>query len=173
MPDFLEDDAPARRLVYTAALLLITIPLLQAGQQLWPLKLTDIRWRFVAANALSGVLLLPFLGLSLMVLMARASENRNVARIVGVLSAMFVIGLLGSLVLFGLDALQLKSIVTSQMMDPFQRTSARVVVVTLLFTISFSVLMITAFKSSRGAPTAARKGAGKVAEEGVGLIVGQ
>ena len=46
MPEFLkfEDDAPARRLVYAGAILLILIPLLQAGQQLWPMQLTNIRW---------------------------------------------------------------------------------------------------------------------------------
>ena len=47
----LEEDAPARRLAYVGALLLIIIPFLQAGQQLWPLQLGDIRWRFQAASA--------------------------------------------------------------------------------------------------------------------------
>lgn len=168
----LEDDAPARRLAYTGAILLVMIPFLQAGQQLWPLQLTNIRWRFGAANALSSVLLLPFLGLSIMVLVARATENKNVSRLVGALAALFVIGLLGSLVLFALDALQLKSIVNSQQMEPFQTTSLRVVAVTLTFTVAFSVLMITAFKSSRGASTTAKKGA-KAVDGGVGLIVGQ
>ena len=174
MPEFLrlEDDAPARRLAYIGATLLIVIPFLQAGQQLWPLQLSDIRWRFGAANALSSVLLLPFLGLSIMTLIARSSESKNVSRIVGALAALSVIFLLGSLVLFALDALQLKSIVTSQMMKPFETTSLRVVLVTLIFTVSFSMLMITAFKSARGTTPMAKKG-GKQAEEGRGLIVGQ
>jgi hypothetical protein len=168
----LEDDAPARRLLYTGALLLIVIPFLQAGQQLWPLQLSDIRWRFGAANALSSVLLLPFLGMMIMTLVARGTDSKGVSRIVGALAALFVIGLLGSLVLFALDALQLKSVVTSQMMKPFETTSLRVVLVTLIFTGSFSLLMISAFKNSRGDSPMARKGV-KKAEEGVGLIVGQ
>ena len=174
MPEFLrlDDDAPARRLAYIGATLLIVIPFLQAGQQLWPLQLSDIRWRFGAANALSSVLLLPFLGLSIMTLIARSSESKNVSRIVGALASLSVIFLLGSLVLFALDALQLKSIVTSQMMKPFETTSLRVVLVTLIFTVSFSMLMITAFKSARGTTPMAKKGA-KQAEEGRGLIVGQ
>ena len=65
MPDFfrLESDVTARRLVYMSAALLIAVPFLQAGQQLWPLQLDNIRWRFAAANSLSSILLLPFLGL--------------------------------------------------------------------------------------------------------------
>ena len=169
----LEDDAPARRLAYIGALLLIVIPFLQAGQQLWPLQLSDIRWRFGAANALSSVLLLPFLGLALMALLARSSESKGISRIVGALAAVFVIGLLGSLVLFAMDALQLKTIVTSQMMKPFESTSLRVVMVSLIFTASFSMLMITAFKSSSNGGSSAAKKSVKKAEEGVGLIVGQ
>lgn len=174
MSDFLnlDSDAPARRLLYTGAFLLIVIPFLQAGQQLWPLQLSDIRWRFGAANALSSVLLLPFLGMMIITLVARATENKNVARAVGALAALFVIGLLGSFVLFALDALQLKSIVTSQMMAPFETTSMRVVAVTLIFTVAFSMLMTAAFKNSRGVSPLLKKG-GKVAEAGAGLIVGQ
>jgi hypothetical protein len=168
----LEDDAPARRLAYTGAVLLIIIPFLQAGQQLWPLQLGDIRWRFGAANALSSVLLLPFLGLAMMALVARSTNSKGISQIVGALAALFVIGLLSSLVLFAMDALQLKTIVTSQMMKPFESTSLRVVMVSLIFTVSFSLLMITAFKSSGGKSPAAKKGV-KKAEEGLGLIVGQ
>lgn len=168
----LEDDATARRLLYTGAALLIVIPFLQAGQQLWPLQLSDIRWRFGAANALSSVLLLPFIGLMITALVARASESVGISRAVGAIAALFVIGLLGSLVLFALDALQLKSIVTSQMMRPFETTSLRVVVVTLVFTFAFSTLMIAAFKSSRSGASASKK-SGRKAQEDVGLIVGR
>ncbi len=168
----LTDDAPSRRLLYTGALLLIVIPFLQAGQQLWPLQLSDIRWRFGAANALSSVLLLPFLGLMIVTLTARATDNKRVSGTVGTVAALFVIGLVGSLFLFALDALQLKSIVTSQMMNPFQTTSLRVVLVTLVFMAAFSMLMVSAFKNSRGDTSNAKKGV-KKAEEGLGLIVGQ
>jgi hypothetical protein len=169
----LHDDASARRLVLMGAFLLIIIPFLQAGQQLWPLNFGDIRWRFGAANALSSVLLLPFLGMAMIALIARGQESKGMSNFIGVLSALFVLGLVGSLVLFALDALQLKSIVTSQMMQPFETTSLRVVLVTVIFTVAFSMLMITAFKGARGTPSATAKKGVKKAEEGVGLIVGQ
>ncbi len=168
----LEDDASLRRLLYTGAILFIVIPFLQAGQALWPLQLSDIRWRYGAASALSSILLLPFFGLVLMLTLAKITENKGVARLVGALASLLVVGLLGSLVLFALDALQLKTIVNSQAMQQFESTSLRVVIVTLVFSVAFSLLMVTAFKNSRGDPAAVRKGS-KVAEEGVGLIVGR
>lgn len=168
----LEDDATARRLLYTGGLLLVVIPFLQTGQAMWPLHLGDIKWRFGAANALSAVLLLPFLGMTLMALVARASENKGISRVLGAVAALFVIGLLGSLVLFALDALQLKTIVSSQAMQPFETTSLRVIIVTLIFTCAFFLLMVSAFKNSRSDMPKAKKGV-KKAEEGVGLIVGQ
>jgi hypothetical protein len=172
MPFFsLEDDAPARRLLYTMAVLMVLMPVLTAGQALWPLQLWNIRWRFDAASALSSILLLPFLGLSLMVLISRVTEDKNVPRVVGAISAILVIGLLGSLVLFALDALQLRTVVPTAQEQTFQKISIRVVVSTILFTVGFSLLMITAFKSSRTAAAILRKGA--KAEANSGLIVGQ
>lgn len=168
----LEDDAAVRRLLYIGATLLIAIPFLQAGEQLWPLQLGDIRWRYGAAAALSSVLLLPFLGLMIMLVVAKAAESKGVARAVGAIASLLVVGLLGSLVLFALDALQLKTIVPTQAMTKFETGSARVVLVTLIFTIAFSMLMITAFKNSRGDAATTKRGV-KKAEEGVGLIVGQ
>lgn len=168
----LEDDATARRLLYTGGILLVIIPFLQTGQAMWPLQLGDIRWRFGAANALSSVLLMPFLGMTIIALVARANESKGISRILGAVAALFVVGLASSLALFALDALQLKSIVSSQQMRPFETTSMRVVLVTFIFTLSFFLLMVSAFKNSRSDTPAAKKGV-KKAEEGVGLIVGQ
>ncbi len=173
MPPFfsIEDDSPARRLLYTVAILFVTIPAVHSLIQLWPLRLFDIRWRFDAANALSLQLMMPFLGLSLMVLLARATENKFVARLVGLISALFVIGLLGSLVLFALDALQLKTIVNSSQERAFEQTSQRIVFSTVIFSVAYSILMVTAFKSTRVVSAAAKKTA--KSEPSAGLIVGQ
>jgi hypothetical protein len=175
MPDLirLEDDAPARRVVYAGALLLVVIPFVQAVSQLWPLQLGNIQWRYAAANALSSVLLLPFLGLMMLLLLARAFESRRLSTVVGAVSALFALLLAGSLVLFALDALQLKTIVTSQQMAGFQNASIRVGLVTLIFTVTFSLLALAGFRTPKTiAPTPAKRGV-KQAQEGAGLIVGR
>lgn len=182
MSDFfrLEDDAPARRIVYIGALLLIAVPLVQVGSQIWPLQLSNIQWRFTAANSLSAVLLLPFLGATLMFLTARATESRGLSRVIGALVALFAIGLVASTVLFVLDGLQLKTIVQSRQMDQFNIAMVRVGVLSLIFSIAYGML---AFACIRG-PKVARTTTSKVSSAGgssrssknddaVTLIVGQ
>jgi hypothetical protein len=175
MSDFLDlhDDPSVRRVLYLGATLLVAVPFLQAGSQLWPLQLSNIQWRFGAANALSSVLLLPFLGMSLLVLMSRALDSRALARTVGVIATLFTLGLLGSLALFALDALQLKKIVNSAMMNTFNTTAVRVGLVTTLFLVAFALMALACFKTPRGNSAASAKKGDKKAEEGVGLIVGR
>lgn len=175
MSDFLDlhDDPSVRRVLYLGAILLVAVPFLQAGSQLWPLQLGNIQWRFGAANALSSVLLLPYLGLSVLVLLSRALDSRLLARSVGAVAAIFAVGLLGSLALFALDALQLKKIVNSAMMNTFNTTAVRVGLVTTMFLVAFALMALACFKAPRRGNTASAKKGEKKAEEGIGLIVGR
>jgi hypothetical protein len=163
-----EDDPSTRRVLYLGAILLVLIPFIQAGSQLWPLQLGVIQWRFSAANALSSVLLLPFLGLALLLCLARGADDKNVSRIVGALSALMAAALVVSLALFALDALQLKKIVPSQQMNAFNMTAIRVSFVTILFIPAFAVLGISGLRPKKKPDFLNKK-----AEKGVGLIVGQ
>ena len=177
MSDFLDlhDDTTARRVLYFAATLLIVVPFVQAGSQIWPLQLSNIQWRFGAANALSSILLLPYLGLSLLILMARGLESRALGRTVGAVATIFSVGLLASLVVFILDALQLKTIVSTAMTASFNSTSVRVGLVTTVFLVAFAFLALAGFKAPRGTAAAARKSTKSGAKESdadVGLIVG-
>lgn len=174
MSDFLNlhDDSPLRRVLYLAAILLIGVPCLQAGSQLWPLQLGNIQWRFGAANALSSVLLLPFLGLSTLLAVSRALESRGVSRVVGGIAAFLALGLLGLLVIFVSDASDLKAIVNSQMLAAFTTTTVRVGSISALFFLAFAVLAHAGFSSPVRKAAAGRK-SGEKAEEGIGLIVGR
>jgi cytochrome bd-type quinol oxidase subunit 2 len=165
MSDFLDlhDDAVSRRVLFMIAALLITVPFVQAGAQIWPLQLTNIQWRFGAANAFSSILLLPFLGLSLLLLLARGLENRGLARVVGGLSAIFTVGLLGSLVVFVLDSQELKTIVSTQMSAQFNSTTIRVGFVTLLFLLAFSFLTLSSFAAVGGTTDRRPRSAAKAA----------
>jgi len=175
MSDFLDlhDDPSARRVLYLGAILLVVVPFLQAGSQLWPLQLSNIQWRFGAANALSSVLLLPYLGLSLLVLLSRALGSRGLGRTVGVISALFALALMVSMALFALDALQLKKIVNSAMMNTFDTTALRVGLVTMMFLVAFALMALASFTTPKGSKAAPAKKGEKQAEEGLGLIVGR
>jgi len=172
MTDFLNlhDDSPLRRVLYLGAILLIGVPFLQAGSQLWPLQLGNIQWRFGAANALSSVSLLPFLGLSMLFALSRALESRGVSRVVGAIAAFLALGLLGSLVIFFFDASELKAIVNSQMLAAFKSTTLRVGSISALFFFAFTLLAQAGFSSPRKGVTGRKS---EKEEEGVGLIVGR
>jgi hypothetical protein len=164
----LEDDPSVRRVLYIGSILLFVIPFVQAGSQLWPLQLGNIQWRWAAANGLSGVLLMPFLGLSLLLLLARATDNRSAARLAGLVSILFAVVLGASLAMFALDALQLKKIVSSQQMNAFNVSAIRVVFVTLLFIPAFGLMAAAGLKAKKRPEFLNKK-----AERGAGLIVGQ
>jgi hypothetical protein len=172
IPD-LHEDAHLRRVLFIAAALLLVVPAVQVGIQVLPLQLGNIQWRFAAANALSGGMLLPsFLGLTLLLTVGRRLEHQGVQRTAGVIAGIFVLGLAASLALFVLDAAQLKAIVSSQMATAFRNTTLRVSVVSGLFLIAYAMLTAAAFMAPKREVVGSRKGERK-AEEGVGLIIGQ
>ena len=176
MPDSfrLEDDAPLRRVLYIAAVILIAIPTVQVVSQLWPLQLVSIQWRFGAANAFSAILMLPFMGVALLLNLARATDSRGFSRLIGATSGLIAVVLAASTVLFILDALQLKTIVQSRMLDQFTSTMYRVAILSTVFFIAFGILALSAFSFPKSNKAAQVKGAAsKKADDGVGLIVGQ
>lgn len=163
-----------RRVLYIAAVILIAIPTVQVVSQLWPLQLTSIQWRFGAANAFSAILMLPFIGVALLLVLARATDSRGVSRLIGAISGLIAVVLAASTVLFILDALQLKTIVQSRMLDQFTSTMYRVAILCTVFFIVFGILALSAFSLPKSAKAAQVKGAAsKKADDGVGLIVGQ
>lgn len=159
MSDFLDihDDDATRRLLITAALLMIAIPFIQVGAQIWPLRPRDIRWRFDAASNLTSVLIMPFLGMSLLRLIGKATESRALSLTVTILSGLMTAALVASVIVFALDAIQLKTIVTSQMLTAFQMTSVRVGLVATLFALAYLILAISGTRNRARRAAASRR----------------
>lgn len=179
MSDFLDlhDDSVSRRVLFVVALLMITVPLVQSLTQIWPLQLSNIQWRFGAANALSSILLLPFLGLSLMLVMARGLDQTGLARAVGAASALFTLALLPCIAVFVLDAQELKTIVSTQMAAQFTNTTIRVGLVSTLFLVAYALLTIFGFSAMPGSGSAkgGKRASSKAepSDDAPGLIVGR
>ncbi len=153
-----------------AGLMLLFIPCVQTFSQLWPFQVTNIQWRFRAAEMLSALGLLSFLGFAIMGAVGRISGQRRFERIVGWATALITVLLIAAFGLFVLDAIQLKSIVPSRAMDGFIQSCFRVGVVAVILTAAYAYIA-TIF--IRGLPS--RAGAAKVGEssERIGLIVGR
>lgn len=167
----LQEDGSARRTLTVAALLLIVVPFFQAGTQSFPLQVSNIQWRFQAANAFSSVLILPYVGLTLLLALSRLTESKATARFIGVMSSLLALVLVGSIAMFALDALQLKTIVSTQAEQQFKMTSIRVVLVTGLHVIAFAMLALAGFRTPGGGTRS--RAAARAQDPASGLIVGR
>ena len=146
----LHSDDGARRLLYVCAFVLFFVPYFQAMAGIWPLQLSAIQWRYQATTNMSGILMLPYIGLVLALAIARSTGNKTVARVVGVVAALTTIMLIIAMGLFVMDALQLKKVVPDGKLPQFNKTNF-VVGVTLAFSfVVFIVLTITSFRPPQG-----------------------
>ena len=170
----LEDDDSLRRLLYLCAFMLFFLPYFNAFAQLWPLRLGDVRWRFTAAGAMSGILMLPFLGMSFAMAIARSVGHKVISRLIGGIAVLTVLFLIGGIVLFFLDALQLKSIVRDAEMQNFMKAVATASISITISIFAFSFLSFVAFRGRKGVAKPAPKSGKKAAtDEPVGLLIGQ
>lgn len=93
---------------YFAALLLVAFPLADLVTNVWPLQLGNVQWRYGGLGLLSGFFLTPVLGMLLAVGVAILLEHRVVLRGLSLANLLGGVLLAGSVVLFGLDWLQMR-----------------------------------------------------------------
>lgn len=172
----LESDDGLRRVVYLSAFLLFFMPYFQAFAGLWPFQVGALQWRFQASGNMSGILMLPFLGLALALFVARPLEHKGVTRLVGVVALLTAVCVLLAMGLFAMDAIQLRRAVQDRMMPAFNKAVFTASISMFVSLVLYTVLGVTAFRSPkttmlRAAPKSTKKGV--VADESVGLLIGQ
>ena len=172
----LHSDDGARRLLYLCAFVLFFMPYFQAIAGIWPLQLGALQWRYQATSALSGILMLPFIGLVLALAVARSSGNKTVSRVVGVVAALTTITLLVAMGLFVMDALQLKKVVPDRQLLQFNKATFTASVTLMFSFIVFTVLTIISFRPPQGEMKASppkTKFKSPSGNESPGLLIGQ
>jgi hypothetical protein len=113
---------------YAISAMLIFIPLMELGSQLgWSAHPSVLNWRTGAVGLLSGAILTPIFGIFIALITASLLGQRWVQRTLGALAALGGLGLLAILVVFTLDALQLRPSVTAAMKRPFDIASLKAV----------------------------------------------
>jgi uncharacterized membrane protein len=141
----METNKPLARAGYLLAALLVIIPLFDATMQVWPLRLSDERWRFGAIGSLSNLLLVPMLGLLLAIAVATLSDGRRVKRVVGALCGTLALILAVLSVLFILDYFQVRTIVTPKFQHATAVASTTAIVKNLLSIITLVLLSRAGF----------------------------
>ncbi len=101
--------------LYPAAFLLVLVPLVDIGLRSMSAEAGSLQWRFGTVGLLFGNLGTVVLGLSLAGLLAAISGNRKMLRAIGLIAIILAVVLAALLVLFGLDAIQIRRLVAIPM----------------------------------------------------------
>ena len=120
-PEHRRSEAPSRAglrslagALYFASALLLAVPFIDLGTNVWPIRAGDIAWRYGTVGLLSGFLLTPLLGLCIAAVVAAGLAQHRALRALGILSALGAAALLGVTVLFTLDTIQFRVQVPSE-----------------------------------------------------------
>lgn len=142
------------RSVRTAGYLILTLaavlPLLDLAGTLWPTHLDSATWRFGAAGLMSNYAMGASIELFLLVLLALFASQRRVLLVLGTITAIVAVLLLGTAVLFVLDTVQTRAKVTPAMLHRYDFTALGAFVKMVLFSLANGILARGAFRGASG-----------------------
>jgi hypothetical protein len=149
---FLDRDYGSRLATITLVSLFIMYfgPIADLVVQVWPLQLGNIQWR--AGAALGGVQTLPvqFFAMSLIIGLGVHLDRRGLVKVMSIWAMLVAIAAIGVIVVFGLDALQLRRAVAAAVQSRFDKTAFRAVAYTVLIAPALIALGLTGLKLSSG-----------------------
>ena len=134
---------------YAILTLAAVFPLLDIMSGLIPLQLGNATWRFGAVGLLSNYAMGLSLELLLLAVLAALSSHRRVLLVLGVISILLAVTLLGSTALFLLDALQTRARVNPTVLNRFDVASAGAVAKLVLYAIANLILARGEFLAAR------------------------
>ena len=105
--------------LYFTALVLILIPVFDAGTSVYPWHFGYSQWRYAAVGLLSNALLLPTLGVLLATVVAVSQEHKRTRRVLTALCWICAIALFLSILMFALDTAQSRKSIVSSMYFAF------------------------------------------------------
>jgi hypothetical protein len=164
----METNKPLARAGYLLAALLVITPLFDATTQVWPLRMSDERWRFGAVGSLSSLLLVPLLGLLLAIAIATLMDSRRVKRVVGSVCGVLALVLAVLSVLFILDYFQVRTIVNPKFQHATSVASTTAMVKNVFSILTLILLARAGFAGPKA--VVVRKGAPVTAPSSTPLI---
>ena len=108
------------RFAYPLGLLLFLAPLLELAGRVWPLQWYLAQWRFQTELALVNASPVLMLGALVIIAVAWMSEDIGVLKLSGLLLVTFGVLLLPTLVMLGLDGMQLQSMARAELRGTFR-----------------------------------------------------
>ncbi|MFN2317805.1 MAG: hypothetical protein ABR551_07705 [Gemmatimonadales bacterium] len=159
------DSAPARQVawaLYALGALLWLAPLADLAAGIGSLNVSVVQWRFGTTGLLSSALILPITGLVFWFAAAVILEQRRALQVLfGVALTMLVL-IAGALVLFTLDALQVRIQVRQDAKRSYDLASMKAAMTLGSELVVLAVLALTTFRAAKGTagPRTARRSDG-------------
>lgn len=156
--------------LYPVAILLIVQPIAETLAAAWPLRMSEVGWRFGVTGSFELLVGTFVVGIGLLVLAAWLLGHRIVLRAVSVSALVIACLMVLGAASFTLDVVQLRRMVRPDLLGGFQLAAGKAAVSALLAIIALAVLGYRGIVASR-APQNERAPRKRTAREG--LIVGQ
>ena len=145
-----------------------TFPFADLIMSLWPMHFESATWRFGAVGLFSNYAMGATIELFLLVVLALFANQRRVLLTLGAITAVIAVILLGSSVIFTLDAVQTRARVTPGALHRYDGAAAEALAKILLLAVGNALLARGSFQAAR------RDGRTTVrARSGSPLVVGQ
>lgn len=153
--------------LYPIGFLLLTVPLVDVALRAMPPQFGTLQWRFATVGLALGNMGTMVLGAGLLGLVAAIRENRKFLRVLGFAALVVAAILLAVVVLFALDALQMRGLVQPALKRQVLLSSAGAA-----FTASFGILAFALLgRAALGASRPARSAATRRSAAGSPLVV--
>lgn len=139
------------RALYSVGILLVLVPLVDLSLRAFPAQFGTLQWRFATIGLLLGNYGTLVLGVALIGFTAAMLGDRGILRAVGAAALIMAVVTLALLVLFALDAVQLRQLVAVAAKRQVGLSSAGAAITGLIGTMAW-------FLIGRGAMAASRSG---------------
>jgi hypothetical protein len=146
--------------IYFIAIGLTVIPLVDFGLSVLPVDAGNLRWRWSTLGLFTGFLFTPLFAIILVCFIAAQLEDRVTQRVLSILNLLAAVLLLGMLLLYALDTIQLRADLPETDRLPFYMSAVRALVKYGFTFVCFLWLGIAGFRASRVTRTSreARRG---------------
>ena len=134
---------------YVLLALMSLVPMLDNVVLAWPVRPSQLPWRFSAFGQLSAGAAAPLLALILLYALAFACADRNMLLFCTVLAVAYTLLLVAAAVSFPMDALQMRRRIPQSGLNRFTVASVGAVLRLALYSIASAVLTVSLFRSQR------------------------
>lgn len=142
--------------LHALGLLLCLAPMLDLAAGVGSINPNEVPWRFGALGLLSGALVLPMVGLGLLLVASVLLEQAWLTRTIGIAALLLTVVALALLVVFGLDALQMRAQIRQEAKRPFDLASIKAMASYAMESVVALTLGIQALKLARTAAAGKR-----------------